>query len=145
MDSNQREFSVVITDLTPNELDWWKKEIAKIERLVEGPTADEQDAEDYDEKDWPEVYSPGLIIIEDSCGVVHSEQHGSSFELIIGREQVADSVQEFLIRFRPHAHSSLAWSGGSVSVTAVGQEWDNDGSSYKRCLADCAKKHPENK
>ena len=126
MANNYTQFSETVDDLTPEEIEWWEKELQPYDELEE----DEQKAwleegRGVDDPDhWPsfswEVQNDYLWIYADEYGNV---------------DNVGIAVQRFLERFRPNGYFTLSWAtwcsrprigefqGGALFVTHEGVEW----------------------
>lgn len=111
MANNYLEFSEVIDNLTPEEMDWWENEAYKVD-------AEDDDFQccDYDiKRDERTVW-------------FHADESGNL-------EAVDLVVTEFLKKFRPNEYFALTWScgcskprigefgGGAMFVTAKGTKY----------------------
>lgn len=107
------EFSEIIEDLTPEEMDWWENDADNI-----GNEDDNTVCYDYGlERDRKIVW-----FHSDECGNI---------------EAVAMVVQAFLVKFRPDDYFSLTWAcwcskprlgefgGGTIFITAKNDEFHN--------------------
>lgn len=137
MANNYLQFSEVIENLTPTEVEWWKREIEAVQTRIEND-------EDY--------YSPGDIELCDLNTNPHvwlyAEERG-------GPEVVAEIVQRFLKEHRPDAWFSLTWAtycsklrlgkfgGGGVFVTVNNIRWSNAYEFVEDCRTEWQATEPE--
>ena len=121
MANNYTQFSETIDNLTPEELEWWNKELA---------TNSEQYEEDY--HDWSDDRDRGTVddaVIENNSIWFRAEESGDI-------DAVVNSVQRFLKAHRPDDYFILTWAdscsrprvgefgGGAVFVTADDRLWN---------------------
>ncbi len=131
MAQNYLEFSEVLEDLTPEEIDWWKKEGERGAELYRKAEEEGVDVEPYEmeeppSNDWEiEPRTDGKKNVW-----FHADENGDV-------EATASVIHRFLKAHRPIAAFTMtyaAWcskphigefSGGAVFITADGVEFQN--------------------